>query len=53
MKRSASGCGEFNSTPSAKALRHDRGADRQFQVERQQQATAAHFTEAMPRGQLL
>ena len=53
MKRSASGCGEFSSTPSAKACGHDRGADRQFQIEREQQAPATYFAEAMPRGQLL
>ena len=36
-----------------KRLRHDRGADRQFQIEREQQAAAADFAEAMPRRQPL
>ena len=36
-----------------KRLGHDRGADRQFEIERQQQTPAAHFAEAMPRRQFL
>ena len=49
MKRSASGCGEFSSTPSASACATIDGADRMLQIERQQQPPAADFAETVPR----
>ena len=49
MKRSASGCGELSSTPSSNACATIEAPIGMLQVERQQQAAAADFAEAVPR----
>ena len=51
MKRRASGCGEFSSTPSASAWATIEAPIGMLEVERQQQPAAAHFAETVPRRQ--